>query len=90
MPGSGCGCAGSACGCAIESSVFNVAGIGSAVDPYRIEYKTNGSFQLPRFTTGTRPTAAAAGQGAVIYNTTTSLPNFSDGTAWRTAAGAVA
>lgn len=40
-----------------------------------------------RFTTAARPTAAAAGAGGQYYDTTLSKPGFSDGTAWRDAAG---
>lgn len=41
------------------------------------------------FTTGGRPSAAAVPTGTQIYNTTTSIPNFSDGTNWRDAAGTI-
>jgi hypothetical protein len=39
------------------------------------------------FTSGTRPTAAAAGVGGNIYDTTLSKPIWSDGSVWRDAAG---
>ncbi|WP_431231466.1 glycosyl hydrolase family 28-related protein [Mycolicibacterium psychrotolerans] len=48
---------------------------------------TNGASRLPVFATGSRPTAAAAGAGNVIYDSTLSKPIYSDGTAWRDAAG---
>jgi hypothetical protein len=40
-----------------------------------------------RFTTALRPTAAAAGVGGNIYDTTLSKPIWSDGTVWRDAVG---
>jgi hypothetical protein len=39
------------------------------------------------FTTAARPTAALGGIGGTYYDTTLSKPGFSDGTAWRDAAG---
>lgn len=39
------------------------------------------------FTTALRPTAVAAGVGAMIYDTTLSRPCWSDGTVWRAADG---
>ncbi|NUQ31340.1 MAG: hypothetical protein HOP99_00700 [Dermatophilaceae bacterium] len=44
-------------------------------------------FQAPRFTTAGRPAASTAGAGACYYDTTLSKPVWSDGTAWRDAAG---
>jgi Cu/Ag efflux protein CusF len=40
-----------------------------------------------RFTTAARPTAASAGVGGLIYDTTLSKPIYSDGTIWRDAVG---
>lgn len=39
--------------------------------------------------TGSRPSAATAGQGTQFYDTTLSKPIWSDGTNWRDAAGAI-
>lgn len=39
------------------------------------------------YTTGTRPTAASAGDGAMIYDTTLNKPIWSDGSVWRDATG---
>lgn len=44
---------------------------------------------FPRFTTAARPNAAAAGDGAAIYDTDLNKPIWSDGAAWRDAAGTV-
>jgi len=41
-----------------------------------------------KFATAARPSAATAGAGASIYDTTLSKPVWSDGTAWRDATGA--
>jgi len=41
------------------------------------------------YTTATRPSAAAAGNGAQIYDSTLNIPIWSDGTVWRNAAGTV-
>ena len=46
--------------------------------------------RLRAYTTANRPTAAAAGVGVGIFNTTTARPNWSDGTNWRDANGALA
>jgi hypothetical protein len=48
---------------------------------------TDNTFASGRFTTAGRPTASAAGAGAQYYDTTLSKPAWSDGTAWRDAAG---
>lgn len=41
------------------------------------------------YTDGTRPTAASAGKGTMIWNDTDNAPNFSDGANWRDAMGSV-
>jgi hypothetical protein len=46
-----------------------------------------GVFVLNQFTTAGRPSATAASLGACYYDTTLNMPVFSDGTAWRDAAG---
>lgn len=48
---------------------------------------TDSPFAAGRITTAARPTAANAGAGAQYYDTTLSKPVWSDGTAWRDAAG---
>ncbi len=45
---------------------------------------------LPVYTTAGRPAATAVPVGYSIFNTTTGIPNYSDGTAWVDAAGAPA
>lgn len=45
--------------------------------------------RLRPYTTATRPTAAEAGQGVGIFNTTTNRPNWSDGANWRDSAGTI-
>lgn len=42
---------------------------------------------FPVFTTAGRPTAAAAGQGGVYYDSTLGLPGWSTGALWKDAAG---
>lgn len=50
---------------------------------------TNKSLRLASTTTASRPSAASAGKGAVIYDETLSMPVWSDGTSWRNALGGV-
>jgi hypothetical protein len=49
--------------------------------------QVGGPLQLKTTTTGARPTAASAGAGGVMYDSTLSKPIYSDGTTWRDAAG---
>jgi hypothetical protein len=49
----------------------------------------DGGIRTGVFTTATRPSAATFGAGTHIYDTTLSKPIWSDGTAWRDAAGTV-
>jgi hypothetical protein len=46
-----------------------------------------GGFRPLQVATGSRPTAASAGAGAMIYDTTLSKPIWSNGTVWKDAAG---
>jgi len=43
---------------------------------------------LPSYTDANRPVATTVPAGAVVWNTDDNAPNYSDGTNWRTAAGA--
>lgn len=43
---------------------------------------------LKSYTTGSRPAATSVPAGYQIWNSTTAMPNYSDGTVWRNAAGA--
>lgn len=45
--------------------------------------------QMITYTTATRPNAADVPVGSFFFNTTTNIPNFSDGTNWRDAAGTI-
>jgi hypothetical protein len=45
------------------------------------------AFRYPRYTTAGRPTAASAGEGATIYDTTLHYLVTSDGTNWKNQAG---
>lgn len=45
--------------------------------------------QTITYTTATRPNAADVPVGSFFFNTTTNIPNFSDGKNWRDAAGAI-
>lgn len=49
----------------------------------------DGTVRASQYTTATRPAANTVGAGAMIWNTTTNKPNYSDGTNWRDAAGAI-
>jgi hypothetical protein len=51
------------------------------------QISTGSPLKLLTTTTAGRPTAASAGQGACIYDTTLGKPIWSTGTAWRDAAG---
>lgn len=55
----------------------------SAVGVWRVY----GPFRVGQYSTGARPSASAAGAGAMIYDTTLHIPLWSDGTDWRDAAG---
>lgn len=58
-----------------------IAGAGTAASPWLISAR-------PRvYTTGTRPSAATSGDGAMVYDTTINKPIWSDGTVWRDSAG---
>ena len=46
-----------------------------------------GPVRCASYTTATRPTASSAGAGAMIYDTTLGKPLWSNGSAWRDAAG---
>lgn len=71
---------------------FTVIGAGVPGDPLIVTAVTKpraNGILLPQFTTAGRPAPGTAGVGAMIWNTSTNKPNFSDGTAWRDAAGTV-
>jgi hypothetical protein len=44
---------------------------------------------LITYTTANRPDAKNVTVGSCFFNTTTNIPNFSDGTNWRNAAGTI-
>lgn len=71
---------------------FTVAGSGTKADPLVVQaaVKTGTVTRLPSYTTAARPTAAAAGAGGAIWNTTTNQINISDGATWRKADGTAA
>lgn len=70
---------------ATDSVTYTVTltGDGSEASPLRW------SITPKKFSTAGRPSAATAGEAAMIYDTTLHQPLWSDGTNWRTAAGAV-
>lgn len=45
------------------------------------------AMKVPAMATGSRPTAASAGAGSMLYDITISKPVWSDGTTWRDASG---
>lgn len=45
--------------------------------------------QMITYTTAGRPNAPDVPVGSYFFNTTTNIPNFSDGTNWRDAAGTI-
>lgn len=53
------------------------------------EFNTLKLEQMITYTTATRPNAADVPVGSFFFNTTTNIPNFSDGTNWRNAAGTI-
>lgn len=61
------------------AGVIGTAGVGTG----------KGAFRPGAWTTANRPTAASVGAGSQGYDTTLSIPIFSDGTSWRNAAGTV-
>jgi pectate lyase-like protein/parallel beta helix pectate lyase-like protein len=66
-------------GAATAAEVFRVTGAGKVTAASTITPLVS--------TTAARPSAATAGAGAMYYDTTLSKPGWSDGTAWRDAAG---
>lgn len=52
-----------------------------------LESSYSGMFKLGYPSTADRPLASTVGPGAVMFNSTTNKPNFSDGTTWRDALG---
>jgi hypothetical protein len=48
-----------------------------------------GASLLPKYTTALRPSAATAGESAVVYDDPLNLPIYSDGAAWKNFAGTV-
>lgn len=53
------------------------------------EFNTVKLEQMITYTTATRPNPADVPVGSFFFNTTTNIPNFSDGTNWRNAAGTI-
>ena len=53
------------------------------------EVQINAPLRISRHSTDSRPSAASAGEGAQIYDTTLHKPIWSDGSEWRDAAGSV-
>src|SRR5690349_3890549 len=64
---------------------FTVTGDGTPSDPWVVSAVAKLP-PFPPYTTGGRPSAAAAGVGAFYYDTTTGLPMWSNGSAWAGAA----
>lgn len=62
----------------LERKTTNVLGTGA-----------DDGFRTGTVATGSRPTAASAGAGTQLYDTTLKKPIWSDGSAWRDAAGTV-
>ena len=71
---------------------FTVTGSGTKADPLVVSAATavGTVTRLPSYTTAGRPTAATAGAGGAIWNTTTSKINVSTGAAWVLADGTAA
>lgn len=65
---------------------FTVVGTGSPSDPMAVT-----AVIIPQpftvYTTGGRPSAAAAGEGSFYYDSVLNKPAWSDGAVWRDAAG---
>ena len=67
---------------------LNVYGkLTSTGSPLLMSITSHGAVALAKYTTATRPTAAAVGEGAIIYDDTLNLPIVSDGTTWRNFSG---
>lgn len=58
-----------------------LTGSGTLASPWHISVKPLA------YTTAARPSAATAGDGMMIYDTTINKPLWSDGTVWRDSAG---
>jgi hypothetical protein len=65
---------------------LNRVQLGSGATP---EMRVNIPIKLVNHTNANRPAATTYSAGAVIWNTDDNMPNFSDGTNWRDAAGNV-
>lgn len=65
---------------------FTVTGSGTVLDPMQITAAVIVR-PWPVYTTGGRPSAAAAGEGAYYYDSTLDKPAWSNGAVWKDAAG---
>lgn len=72
-----------------STNVTPIAGDGQLILRGLIDNGTGVFVGAGRSNAGSRPAAGAVGVGAVYYNTTTNIPNWSDGTNWRDAAGGI-
>lgn len=68
---------------------FTVSGDGTPSSPMTVSAAiiVQTALSFPPYTTGSRPSAASVGAGKAIFNTTTGIPNWSDGTNWKNASG---
>lgn len=73
------------------TDVTTVANGGGDIDDEAADtsWRNVNGFSRHRVFTGSRPSAAAAGIGAVLYDTSIGRPIFSDGTTWRDAGGGI-
>lgn len=71
---------------------WTITGSGTKADPLVVSAATavGTVTRLPSYTTAGRPSAATAGAGGAIWNTTTSKINVSTGAAWVHADGSAA
>jgi len=67
-------------------AVTNIYDLGGSAAKWKDLYMA-GVIKTAAVATGSRPTAASAGAGGQMYDTTLSKPIWSDGTVWRDAAG---
>ena len=69
---------------------YTLRGFSDLYTTLRWELLANtGALRLGRYTTATRPSAATAGNGAQLFDTTLNRPIWSDGANWRDASGTV-
>lgn len=62
-------------------------GVGAAAVSPSVPLHVDGAIRIGQYATGSRPSASTVGAGAMVYDSTLSKPIWSNGSAWKDAAG---